>query len=178
MKLNKWYILAAVLIIVIGIGYQYVTANGTENKTAGNPAKEVQYPLAPDFSLTDIEGNVVKLSDYRGKVVILDFWATWCPPCRKGIPDFIELQSEYNAGDLVILGISVDQGDLSVVPAFAKEYRINYPVLYANMQVVQAYGGISGIPTTFIIGRDGKVRNRVVGFQPKLFFKGEIDRLL
>jgi peroxiredoxin len=178
MKLNKWYLAAAVLLILIVLSYQYSTANGKDNKTSSNNVQEDSYPLAPEFSLADIKGNVVNLSDYKGKVVIIDFWATWCPPCRKGIPDFVELQSEYGEENLVVLGISVDQGDLSVVPAFAKEYKINYPVLYATMEVVSTYGGVSGIPTTFIIDRDGKVRNRFVGYRPKNIFKSEIDTLL
>jgi peroxiredoxin len=178
MKLNKWYIAAAVLLIVVGVGYRYLTANGTDNQMQSKATQEITYPQAPDFSLTDIKGNTVKLSDYKGKVVIVDFWATWCGPCRMGIPDFVALQSEYGEEELVVLGISVDQGDLSVVPAFAKDYNINYPVLYATMEVVSAYGGITGIPTTFIVDRDGKVRNRVVGYQPKAFFKSEVDKLL
>ena len=177
MKLNKWYIAAAALLILVGISYQCLTANGTDDKKTANDEQQKQYPQAPDFSLKDIKGNAVSLSDHKGKVVIIDFWATWCGPCRMGIPDFVALQSEYDE-DLVILGVSVDQGDLSVVPSFAKEYKINYPVLYATMEVVQSYGGISGIPTSFIIDRDGKVRNRVVGYRPKAFFKGEVDKLL
>jgi cytochrome c biogenesis protein CcmG/thiol:disulfide interchange protein DsbE len=178
MKLNKWYIAAAFLVIAIGVGYQYLTANGTNNQAQSKDTQEISYSQAPDFVLTDIKGNGVKLSDYKGKVVIVDFWATWCGPCRMGIPDFVALQSEYGEDDLIILGISVDQGDLSVVPAFAKEYNINYPVLFATMEVVSAYGGIRSIPTTFIIDREGKVRNRIIGYQPKAFFKGEVDKLL
>ena len=178
MKLNKWYLGAAVLLILIGLSYQYLTANGTDDKKASGEKQQILYPQAPDFSLIDLKGKTVKLSDYKGKVVIIDFWATWCGPCRRGIPEFVDLQADYGEHNLVVLGISVDQGDLSVVPTFAKDYNINYPVLYATAEVVHSYGGITGIPTTFIIDREGKVRNRVVGYRPKAFFKKEVDKLL
>jgi thiol-disulfide isomerase/thioredoxin len=121
---------------------------------------------APDFSLNDINGNVVRLSDFKGKVVILDFWATWCPPCRKGIPDLIALQNKYN-NDLTVIGISLDQENTikDVVP-FYKNYGINYPVVYGDGKVVQAYGGIEAIPTSFIIDREGNVVNKYVGLIP------------
>jgi cytochrome c biogenesis protein CcmG/thiol:disulfide interchange protein DsbE len=139
-----------------------------------------QYPQAPDFSLSDLEGKKVSLSDYRGKVVVLDFWATWCPPCRKGIPDFVEMQQEYGKDNFVVLGINLDRGDnvSPLVEEFAKNYEINYPVLYHNQQIVMAYGGIQSIPTTFVIDQEGKVRQGVVGYRPKEFFKGVIDPLL
>ena len=177
MKLNKWYLGAALILLIFGVSYQYLTANGSSDNDSKKNTQTVQYPTAPGFSLTDIKGNRVNLSDYKGKVVIIDFWATWCRPCRMGIPEFVDLQSEYD-NDLVILGISVDNGDLSVVPAFAEQYSINYPVLFATGEVVRAYGGITSIPTTFIIDRNGKVRNRVIGYQPKSFFSGEIEKLL
>jgi cytochrome c biogenesis protein CcmG/thiol:disulfide interchange protein DsbE len=139
-----------------------------------------QYPVAPDFSLSDLDGNKVSLSDHRGKVVVLDFWATWCPPCRKGIPDFVEMQNEYGKDNFIVLGINLDRGDDvgPMVEEFAKNYNINYPVLYHNPQIVMAYGGIQSIPTTFVIDQEGKVRQGVVGYRPKEFFKGVIDPLL
>jgi thiol-disulfide isomerase/thioredoxin len=122
--------------------------------------------MAPDFSLKDINGNEVRLSDFKGKVVILDFWATWCPPCRKGIPDLIALQNKYN-DDLIVIGISLDQDNTikDVVP-FYKNYGINYPVVYGTGQVVQQYGGIEAIPTSFIINREGNIVNKYVGLIP------------
>jgi len=122
---------------------------------------------APDFVLKDINGKNVKLSDYRGKVVILDFWATWCPPCRKGIPDLIDLQKKYG-NELAVIGISLDQANTikDVVP-FYKSYGINYPVVYGDASVVQKYGGIEAIPTSFVIDKKGNVVNKFVGLIPK-----------
>lgn len=174
-------ILLVVIVAIGGISYGFLS-NGqekkevTDHKTDKKP--EMQYPVAPDFALTDLSGNTVKLSDYKGNVIIIDFWATWCGPCRRGIPEFIELQDEYGEDKLTILGISVDQGDLSVVPAFAEKYGINYPVLFANDDVQYKYGPIRSIPTAYIVDREGKVRDRAVGLRPKSYFKRTIDSLL
>jgi thiol-disulfide isomerase/thioredoxin len=132
-----------------------------ENITESNLVK------APDFTLKDINDNDIRLSDFRGKVVILDFWATWCPPCRKGIPDLVELQEKYS-DDLMIIGISLDQANTikEVVP-FSRSYGINYPVVYGNASVVNQYGGIEAIPTSFIIDREGNIVNKYVGLIPK-----------
>lgn len=172
------------LFILFMLIYNYVTTNGqaavSSSKDNNNQEKEknAKYPDAPEFTLNDLDGNPVSLSDYSGKVVAIDFWATWCGPCRRGIPEFVEMQSEFGEENFVILGISVDQGDLSVVGKFAKEYKINYPVLFADRNVVMAYGGISGVPTTFIVDRKGKVRDMVVGYRQKIYFENVIKGLL
>ncbi|MGA9120110.1 MAG: TlpA family protein disulfide reductase [Bacteroidota bacterium] len=132
--------------------------------------------VAPGFHLTDIQGKTVSLADFRGKVVILDFWATWCPPCRREIPDFIRLQSEYQSKGVQIVGIALDEPEK--VKAFALNAGMNYPVLLGNDDVSYQYGGISGIPTTFIIDRKGNIVQRFEGFTPKDEFEGEIQKLL
>ena len=126
-------------------------------------------------------GATLKLSDLQGKVVILDFWATWCPPCRKGVPDLIELQSEYD--QLVVVGISLDavsRGGATVndVVPFMKEYGINYPIVKGDMNIIQQYGGVQSIPTSFVIDRRGYVISRHVGLVPKETLKEEIEKAL
>jgi thiol-disulfide isomerase/thioredoxin len=178
-----WLGLLILVLIIAGIAYSYLSGDGkapaskvVQQEKQDDSAKE--YPLAPDFTLKDLEGNSVKLSDFRGKVVIIDFWATWCPPCRRGIPEFVELQEQYGKDKLVVLGINMDQGDLSVVPKFAEEYQINYPILYFTPQVAAAYGGIRGIPTTFVLDQQGYVRLGVQGYNSKENFTHLIDTLL
>ena len=167
------------LVVVASLGYGFLSGTETQpvKSETKSPQKQQELFDAPDFALKDLDGNTVKLSDYKGKVVIIDFWATWCGPCRRGIPEFIELQSEYGEDKLVILGVSVDQGDLSVVPAFAKNYGINYPVLHANEDIQRKYGPIRSIPTAFIVDTDGKAREVAVGLRPKSYFKEKIDSL-
>ncbi len=178
-------IFAFVLIAIFGYGY-YSQSNGKEipTKASSNKPEQQQreYPQAPEFTLYDLNGASVSLADYRGKVVIIDFWATWCPPCRKGIPDFVELQEEYGDDKFVILGVNLDQGTpdrvLPMVKDFAENYMINYPVLMHDQSIVVAYGGIQSIPTTFVVDREGKVRQGVVGYRPKEYFKNIIDTIL
>jgi thiol-disulfide isomerase/thioredoxin len=178
MSKKIWFILVIGLVVVASLGYGFLSGTQTQPAHKVTKVQQQQYPDAPDFELKDLDGNMVRLSDYKGKVVIIDFWATWCGPCRRGIPEFIELQEEYGEDQLVILGVSVDQGDLSVVPAFAKNYGINYPVLYANMDIQRKYGPIRSIPTAFIVDPEGKVRDLAVGLRPKSYFKNQIDSLL
>ena len=133
---------------------------------------------APSFTVLDLNGKEVSLSDFNGKVVILDFWATWCPPCVKEIPHFIELYKEYKNQGLAILGISVDQQGIGVVKAFNKKYKINYPIVMANRQVVNGYSNIRSIPTTFVIDPAGKIRRMYVGYREKSVFEADIKALL
>ena len=133
---------------------------------------------APDFDLKKLSGGRARLSDYRGKVVILDFWATWCPPCLKEIPDFVELQNKYGDKGLAILGLSLDQDPKRVLAPFVKKYQMNYPVLLTDGKVERIYGGITGIPTTFVIDRKGEIYKRYVGFRSKNVFEEDIKALL
>lgn len=119
---------------------------------------------APDFSLPRTgDGKAVKLSDYSGKVRIVNFWATWCPPCREEIPHFISMYKDLKGKGVEIIGISLDQKGDSVVAPFVKENKMNYPVVIGDQGVVSAYGGIRGIPTTFIVDRKGNIVKKFVG---------------
>lgn len=119
--------------------------------------------VAPSFNLKNLEGQAVALADYKGKVVVLDFWATWCGPCKRIIPDLNKLYQAYQDRGLVVVGISVDRKPESVLPKFIKQFKISYPILIADQTVTQAYGGIKYIPTLFIIDKQGKVFDKHVG---------------
>jgi thiol-disulfide isomerase/thioredoxin len=148
-----------------------------ENKT--NPAVENSESsgLAPNFDLISTDGKNIKLSDFKGKVVIVDFWATWCPPCRKGIPDLIELQKEFK-NNLVVIGISLDQDTKSDVVPFIKKYGINYPIVYGTNQVIMDYGSINAIPTSFVINKEGKIVDKHIGLVPKSVLESKIKEIL
>lgn len=139
-------------------------------------------PMAPDFLLSDLSGKRMTLSDNRGQVVVLDFWATWCPPCRMTIPLLIELQEKYRKKGLVIIGISLDDPRRftdEYLRAFKNKFRINYPILRYNNQVVKDYFGKGNpaLPTMFVIDRSGKIRDKVVGYRPDPL-KKSLRRLL
>lgn len=134
---------------------------------------------APAFELSTTTGDKINLADYRGKVVILDFWATWCGPCRRGIPDLVELKNEYKDKGFEVIGISVDQSNtINKVKPFMEQYNINYPVAYANNEVIQNYGGIDAIPTSFVINKEGKIISKHVGLMPKAQYIKEIEEAL
>jgi thiol-disulfide isomerase/thioredoxin len=157
---------AIVLVVVIVVVFFMLVAgrrirhNGAAGPTlSGN----VKGALAPDFTLKTIDGKDVKLSDLRGKAVLLNFWATWCGPCKIEIPWFMELEKQYAAQGLVVVGVAMDDNAKDVVPKFAQEMKIDYPVLIGTEQVADQYGGVEGLPTTFYIGRDGKIVKRIAG---------------
>jgi cytochrome c biogenesis protein CcmG/thiol:disulfide interchange protein DsbE len=131
---------------------------------------------AADLELRDLNGNTVRLADYKGKVIILDFFATWCPPCREEIPDFIELQKQYADKGFTMIGISLsNMGDMKT---FAEKFGINYPVLIDDGYATAVYGPIRSIPTTFIINKDFKVVKKFIGYRPREVFENEIKALL
>ena len=133
---------------------------------------------APPWELKSLEGKAVKLSDFKGKVVVLNFWATWCPPCREEIPDLVSLQKQYAAQGLVVLGISMDAGGPARVASFAKKYEINYPVVMGDERVSAAYGGIEALPTTFIIDRKGNVVDGLQGATDRAGLEAKIKPVL
>ncbi|OPZ84946.1 MAG: Sporulation thiol-disulfide oxidoreductase A precursor [bacterium ADurb.Bin429] len=129
-----------------------------------------------DFTLKTVDGKTMKLADYRGKVVLVDVWATWCPPCRREIPEIINLQKEVTKDklDVVILGISVDR-DKSALPGFIKANKINYPILLAESKALDALGEVEYIPTKFLIDRKGVVRETMVGGATKEELKKKLQ---
>jgi cytochrome c biogenesis protein CcmG/thiol:disulfide interchange protein DsbE len=122
---------------------------------------------APDFELKTLDGKKVKLSELRGKAVVVNFWATWCGPCKLEMPWLVDLQTKYADKGLVILGLSVDEGSSDKIASFAKDMGVNYPVLRSTDEVSNLYGGIDGLPTTFYVGRDGKVIEQAAGLVSK-----------
>jgi peroxiredoxin len=133
---------------------------------------------APDFTLKDANGKRLSLSDYKGKVVLLNFWATWCGPCKIEIPWFIEFEKEFQSRGFTVLGVSMDEDGWKVVNPYVAEHKINYPVVLGNEEVNQLYGGIEALPTTLLIGRDGKVVYLHAGLITKSEYEKEIRQLL
>jgi peroxiredoxin len=135
--------------------------------------------VAPAWSLKDTDGKTVSSDQFKGKVVVLDFWATWCTPCRAEIPGYIELQKKYAADGLVVVGVSMDQDGALVVRKFMANQGVNYTVvLGADSNIASDYGDISVIPTTFIIDREGRIRDKKVGEVPTDEFEKRILAVL
>jgi thiol-disulfide isomerase/thioredoxin len=133
---------------------------------------------APAWSLVNVDGKRLQSTDFLGKVVVIDFWATWCPPCRMEIPGYVALQRKYGDQGLVIVGISLDQAGVAAVKTFLNQNGVDYPVVMGDAAVVKAFGGIEGIPTTFVIDRTGKVAFSKVGYMAHEAFEAKVQPLL
>lgn len=132
---------------------------------------------APDFSVTDLSGRSLRLSDYRGQVVLLDFWATWCDPCKEEIPHFIQMQNKYASQGLQVVGISMDDAE-PPVRRFQQQFQMNYPVAIGNPKLADQYGGILGLPVTLVIDRNGRITTRHVGATDPAVIEAEVVKLL
>ena len=132
---------------------------------------------APDFTLSNMDGEPFTLSEHEGEVVVLNVWATWCPPCRKEIPDFIEIQKEMRDDGVLFVGVSQDKEGWEVVKPFAKEYGINYPLVVDDGTISQKYGPFRGIPTTFIINKKGKVEYVAPGMVNREALQPALEKL-
>ena len=133
---------------------------------------------APDFTLTDADGAPVKLSDYKGKVVLLNFWATWCGPCKLEIPWFIEFERTYKDRGFETLGVSMDEDGWQAVKPFVKQKAMNYTVTVGDDRIAQLYGGIDSLPSTFLIDREGRIASVHLGLISKHDYEAEILRLI
>ncbi|MSO45524.1 MAG: TlpA family protein disulfide reductase [Acidobacteria bacterium] len=187
---NTWLAMGSVLVALLLL--MFIPGSEEYDPTAPPPAAsgpaEVDQPTSNDtlvgkqaplqFTMKDMNGVDVQLSSFKGKVVLLNFWATWCGPCQAEIPDLVKLQAQYR-DDLVILGVSVDDTPDKMQP-YAAEYKINYPLLIGagRTDVLNAYGPILGLPSTFIIGRDGIVTKKHSGMATGEQFESEVKPLI
>lgn len=185
MKRYRTFVIAVGLMVLInGCTTAEKTDGGASAGSASPAPQSTAETTAAEFVLTTTEGESISLSAYRGKVVILDFWATWCPPCRMEIPHFNELAKEYGDKGLVVLGVSVDKAGVEVVRQFEREFPVMYPVVMGDPRTYEQYQSYlppaqrGGIPFTFVIDRQGKIRERYVGYRDKATFEAALKRLL
>jgi len=163
---------AAVIALMLVVGLR--SARHRQNPLAA----QMKGNVAPDFTLQSLDGKTVRLSDYRGKGVLLNFWATWCGPCKIEMPWFVELQKQYGPEGLQILGVAMDDASPGEIAAFAKEMGVNYPVLIGKEAVADAYGGVEGLPYTFYIDRNGKVVDKIIGLRSRSEIEDDVKAIL
>lgn len=134
---------------------------------------------APDFALATLEGDTLRLTDLRGQVVLLNFWATWCAPCRQEIPDLNAMHTDYAAEGFLVVGVSEDEGGFADVEPFAAEFEIPYPLVVDERgQLAEAYGGVWGLPTSFLIDQEGRIARRILGIVKPEDLRPQIEDLL
>jgi thiol-disulfide isomerase/thioredoxin len=189
--MTKRWVLAAIAVVALvymlvpGLPLPSLTPNASEEAGADGEASADGIcpanakPANFAFTINDMHGNPVDLASFKGKVVLLDFWATWCGPCKAEIPNFVELQNEYGPQGFQVLGFSVDDTVDKLRP-FAEEFQMNYPVLVGlgRDDVQDAFGPIWGIPTSFLISRDGRICRKHTGIQGKSRYERDIKGLL
>ena len=146
---------------------------------AFSPARVLRQEVgAPQFTLKDVKGHTVRLEDYRGKVVLINFWATWCPPCRAEMPDLVKLQREHRKDGLQILGVTYPPEKLARVRRFAKKLKVNYPIILGTRELKARFSSEDALPLTVVINRDGKVSDIISGILLREEFDEKIKPLL
>jgi thiol-disulfide isomerase/thioredoxin len=160
-------------LIVVAVVVAAMLYFGTHMTRRGDDAPHIlgKSTQAPNFTLESLDGKNVSLSDLRGKAVLLNFWATWCGPCKIETPWLVELQKEYGSQGLQVVGIAMDDSGKDDIEKFAKDMGVNYPVLLGKEAVGDAYGGVPALPESFFIGRNGKIVERIIGLKGR----GEIE---
>ena len=165
------YLVLGLLVAVSFFIFSFSSADSSESSDDSTYSRE-----KISLQATLVDGSTLDLSAYKDKVVILDFWATWCPPCVAEIPHFIALQKKYGK-DLQIIGISVDKKH-DTLKAFIDEKNINYPVVHFDPKMDEQFGSITGIPTTFVLDREHRIVDKAVGFHAQEYFESKITPLL
>jgi peroxiredoxin len=174
MKRNPLVLIVVAFVIALGLYVGYHKAR----REGGMPARLTQASFAPDFSLDSLDGKTMKLSDLRGKAVLLNFWATWCGPCKVEMPWFVDFQNQYRAQGLQIVGVAMDDASKEDIGKFAKDMGVNYPILIGKEAVGDQYGGVPALPETFVISRDGKIVDKIIGLKGKAEIEDSIKKAL
>ena len=184
-RVVRWVIaIAAIVALVYTVvpnlpGPAEIASGAQSSDDAGTSCPADARAANLDFTVKDMNGKDVSLASFKGKVIVLDFWATWCPPCKAEIPGFVELQKAYGSKGLQVVGVSVDD-PADKLPPFATEFKMYYPVLVGlgRDDLQDAYGPMWGIPTTFVINRDGKICRKHSGLVGKERYEQDIRGLL
>jgi peroxiredoxin len=179
-KRTVWMVLLGSVLGLAALGGSALATSHLNQQEDSQAGKEA--PLAPDFTLRTLEGERITLSELRGQVILLNFWATWCGPCRREIPDLSRIYTAYKEQGVVILGVSWDDLNTEQIKAFAKNYKVAYPILHGTQSelsaVGKAYRWEGYLPTTYLIDREGIVRDVLVGARSEKFFLKAIKPLL
>jgi peroxiredoxin len=165
------------VVVAMVVALMLVFAFKLARRPSQTPGAAQSKP-APDFTLQSLEGKTVRLSDYRGKPVVLNFWATWCEPCKVEMPWFVDLQRQYGPAGVQFLGVAMDDASTKEIAAFAESMKVNYPILIGKDSVGDDYGGVQFLPETFYIDRTGKVVDKAFGLKGRGEIEDNIKKIL
>ena len=179
----KKFLIVIGMVCIAGAGIALAMGFGSRQSPSGRPGPPKDIGSqgrteVPDFQVTTLDGRSLQLSSLKGKVVMVDFWATWCPPCLEELPHFKELYGQYKDKGFEMIGISLDEEGPGPVASFLREHDISYPVAMGGDRLLQNFGGILGLPTTFLLDKNGRIVFRHIGYQEKQVFEKEIQQLL
>lgn len=155
----------------------YMGVHRSHSRAAITAAPAPAFAAAPELTLTDLSGVALHTASYKGKVVLINFWAAWCTPCAEEVPQFIALQSKYQNQGLQVIGFSVED-DATELRNFYRKYQMNYPVIPSDLKIADAFGGVLGLPTTFVIGRDNRIHGKHNGATNFAALEQEVVALL
>ena len=167
-----------VLVVAVTVALILVARFRGSHRPSTAALLSVHTQIAPDFVLESLDGKTVHLSDFRGKAILLNFWATWCQPCKIEMPSFEQLQKQYGPEGLQVIGVAMDDARKEDIAKFAKNLGVDYPILLGKESVGNAYGGVQFLPATFYLGRDGKVVDKVFGLKGRDEIEGIIKKIL
>jgi peroxiredoxin len=175
-KRDPVVIIVVAMVVSLMLVFGFNMARKTKNNSV--PGPQTKGDTAPDFTLQTLDGKTMRLSDLRGQAVLLNFWATWCAPCKIEMPWFVELQKQYGSQGFQIVGVAMDDASPKEIAGFAKEMGVNYPVLLGKESVGDAYGGVQFLPENFYIDRNGKLVARAFGLKSRSEIEDEIKTII
>ncbi|MGB6677947.1 MAG: TlpA disulfide reductase family protein [Terriglobales bacterium] len=177
MKRDPVVIIVVAMVVALMLVFGFKLARRSSRSASAGDA-QMKSGIAPDFTLQSLDGKTVRLSDFRGKPVVLNFWATWCGPCKIEMPWFVDLQKQYGPAGLQFLGVAMDDASTKDIAEFTESMKVNYPILIGKDTVGDAYGGVQFLPETFFIDRDGKVVDKVFGLKGRGEIEDAIKKIL
>ena len=176
MKRDPVVIIVVAMVVSLMLVFGFNLARKSKNNSI--PGPQTKGDTAPDFTLQALDGKTMRLSDFRGQAVLLNFWATWCGPCKIEMPWFVELQNQYGPQGFQIVGVAMDDASKEDIGKFAKDMGVNYPILIGKESIGDEYGGVPGLPESFLIGRDGKIVDKIVGLHGKAEIEDAVKKAL